>query len=59
MKDLLHVEKIVPGYRTELLFFLYYLSTEIIASEAHKLRDGKPDYYVIVGIIFISNVIQY
>lgn len=57
MKDLLHVEKMVLGQKTELQFLLYYMSTKIITSEAHKLRDGKLDYYFIASIIFICNAV--
>lgn len=33
------------------------MSTKIITSEAHKLRDGKLDYYFIASIIFICNAV--
>lgn len=33
------------------------MSTEIITSDAYKLRDGKLDYYFIVSIIFICNAV--
>lgn len=33
------------------------MSTKIITSEAHKVRDGKLDNYFIASIIFICNAV--